>query len=121
MPRLFAGFALLALGVTGCGSGSMLATTGASHAAAAIAAKPVRGNFFPLDTGRYLAYRPTTADLVSPSGPDYTIDVRGPAPQWGKGAMEVLDSETRSFLTSNATGVALTALADGRIGTIQKL
>jgi hypothetical protein len=99
----------------------MLASTDAPGAAAAIAAQSVRGNFFPLDTGRYLAYRPTTADLVSPSGPDYTIDVRGPAPQWGKGAMEVLDSETRSFLSSDGSGVTLTALADGQNGSVQKL
>jgi hypothetical protein len=121
MRRLFAGLALLAVGVTGCGSSNMLAPAGAPDAAAAIAAQNVRGNFFPLNSGRYLGFSPSTADLVSPSGPDYTFDVRGPAPQWGAGVMEVLDSETRAYMSTDKGGVYLKALADGPNGTAQKL
>jgi hypothetical protein len=120
MRSLFAGFALLALGITGCGSSAMLSPAGAPEPAAQIAAVNVRGNFFPLVTGRYLSFRPSDAELVAQPGPDYTVDVRGPAPQWGRSAMEVLDSEARFVLSSDKGGVTMNALADGPSGTIRK-
>jgi hypothetical protein len=121
MRSLIAGFALLAVGVTGCGSSAMLSPAGAPDQAAAIAAINARGNFFPLVTGRYLNFRPSTAELVAQPGPDYTIDVRGPAPQWGRGAMEVVDSEARFVLSADKGGVTMNALADSPSGAFRKL
>jgi hypothetical protein len=121
MRRMIAGFALLSLGVTGCGSSSMLAQPFFPETAATVARQDVRGNFFPLVPGRFLGFTTAASAFAQPNPDiDYTLEVRGPAPRLGPGVMEVADSETRAFLCSDQSGVCMKGLAAGPGSAVQR-
>lgn len=117
--QLLGGFALLTVLLTGCG-GALLHSSVPAETPAEVAGHPVKGNFFPLEAGRFLGFAPSETAFLDPKV-EYSLEVVGPAPRLGNGVMEVADPETRSFLVSDKHGVRLLALAKREHGAVRRL
>jgi hypothetical protein len=114
------GLAFLTLVVTGCGSAALVDRAGAEEATAVIARRDARANFFPLETGRFLGFAGSATAFQAPAV-EYSMEIVRAAPEVGRGVVEIVDPETRSFVTSDNRGVRLVALAERPNGASRRL